>query len=99
MPWQRAPGRRRQSLLVWILQRHRQIDVDDQQLANETDIADAEALGGDVRVRDPQSRKCPAQGFRCGVDDGVVMRLIALAANAPAICEHIGIEQIGDGHA
>ena len=72
------------------------IDLDDEQLAHEIDVADAERLRGGVGSRRRARDEMPAHGCGRGLDERIVVRVARVAARAPAIGEHVGIEEIGD---
>jgi hypothetical protein len=61
MPGQRAPRRREDSVLLGILRRNLGEDVDQEQLADEIDVADPERLRGGIDAHDLHTGEPPPQ--------------------------------------
>ena len=95
MPGQRAPWRRDHRVLLRIDRRRRGVDLDDEQLAHDFEVADPERFRRVVGAGDPHAQKVRAHERGRRRDQRIGGRISALAARAPAIGEHVGVEQIG----
>src|SRR5258708_15827354 len=98
MPGQRTPGRRRQRLPLRVRRCAGRIDLDREHFTEEINVADPEGFGCRVAAHNPQSRKLAAYRRGRTIERWIVMRLAAVAANAPAICKDVRVEQVGSCH-
>ena len=96
MPGQRAPRRGDDGILFEVDRRYLCVDIDDEELANEIHVAEANGLRFQICADDLEPDE--ALSHDCGrrIDIRIVSNAIA---QAPAIREHITVEQVGGGHA
>src|SRR5262249_21574322 len=95
MPRHCAPGRGDGCILLRVLWWHGCVDVDDEKLAHEIDVPDSEGPRGCIDADHAHRYEALAHWGRGSVDCRVVMGFPGFTPRAPAIGNHVGIEEVG----
>ena len=92
MPRKGAPWWREDRVLFRLDRRHRHIEIDDEELPNEVDIAEPERFRRRIGADDLE----PDQALSHERAGSIDMRIVGTAARrAPAVFEHVRIKEIG----